>query len=964
MQRISPLVIPQQTLGLSLIGIGNTAPATTLSVLGNVNIGFTGYTSEPLGLSVRGNVGIGVTTPNSNLVVLGNATIGATSLGATSPTNGLLVQGNVGIGSTGLGSSGNGSFNFDVWGTGRFSSTLTVDGNLGIGGTASVNKQPLVLNGYNCSGLSNGGNVICADDAGGGGVSPDTLDFTDFSDTMTLDASTSIAFGAGALGLTFTNDGSANMLINLTSTGVFLIQDNGTEAFQVTDSGEVRIGMGNSSAFPLFADRTAVPSLNTNGQFALGSLSGTTTNGRIWVRSNGRTYRFNSAGNAADFSEYIAQSEPSEPGDVMVIDVDNPEKVRKSRAAYEPNILGVISTTGTGYNNDDCPADATEEDRLLGNCDRANSPNWANVGMLGQIDVKVSTENGPIKVGDRLTTSNTPGVAMKATKPGQIVGRALAAYEESDPTKIGKIKILVSPSYFDPAEAIDGEEDIASLTIEAQNTTPYTAQVPFAKDGQAESASNFGKYSIQGLTSGVVKGVEGIIANLKTGAILSEEVVSDSLIANQAALSNLDVSYATIDEAVIKTLKVGDTGKIEIQLADNGQLEVTGINGSQIVSIVNNGDAYFAGTLTAKAIKADSIEGLKVITDELVAANLTVKLDSLAAQIASSSNQTIDLNTLIVQASQSAELVQKVTIEDENIKILGNLTIDQSAMVSLDLEVLGKLTVGELHVKEATIFDGIVQVLESLTVRTLIVTDWTHFLAEVLFKGDVEFEGRPIFNKDTAGFALINKDASEVEVIFETEYAQTPLVNISITLDEMVSDQDRALLSPEDLLAKEASQAALEEKILAGDIRYIVTRRTTRGFVIKLNVPAPEDLKFTWSALAVKDAKTSISQSNNSPDVLATEVSPSATPTLTPTPSSTPIPTPSPSPPPPKTITINDNELGYLRVRSGPGTSFEEIGQVNIGETFEVFEEYEDWYQIEYLPSQYGWVSASYVSVL
>lgn len=119
------------------------------------------------------------------------------------------------------------------------------------------------------------------------------------------------------------------------------------------------------------------------------------------------------------------------------------------------------------------------------------------------------------------------------------------------------------------------------------------------------------------------------------------------------------------------------------------------------------------------------------------------------------------------------------------------------------------------------------------------------FIGNVIFRGDVTFLGRPTFNKDTAGFAEIKKDADFVEVAFEKDYTTIPLINATITLDN---------------LNDEASQSALEKQVLEGDLHYIITRRTTKGFLIKLNKEAPVDLKFTWSALAVKNAKTFQSQ--------------------------------------------------------------------------------------------------------
>jgi hypothetical protein len=86
----------------------------------------------------------------------------------------------------------------------------------------------------------------CAVDSSSGGVSADSLDFAEFSDTMTLDASTSIAFGASTFGLTFTNNGSADEIHNLSSTGDFVVQDNGVNAFTVNDSGATSLGTAGS----------------------------------------------------------------------------------------------------------------------------------------------------------------------------------------------------------------------------------------------------------------------------------------------------------------------------------------------------------------------------------------------------------------------------------------------------------------------------------------------------------------------------------------------------------------------------------------------------------------------------------------------------------------------------------------------------------------------------------------------
>jgi hypothetical protein len=61
-------------------------------------------------------------------------------------------------------------------------------------------------------------------------------------------------------------------------------------------------------------------------------------------------------------------------------------------------------------------------------------------------------------------------------------------------------------------------------------------------------------------------------------------------------------------------------------------------------------------------------------------------------------------------------------------------------------------------------------------------------------------------------------------------------------------------------------------------------------------------------------------------------------------------------------ITINDTPVGFLRVRSTPSTSGQEVGRVEPGEEFEYSEEENGWYKIKLTDGKEGWVSGTYVS--
>src|SRR5439155_11302788 len=83
--------------------------------------------------------------------------------------------------------------------------------------------------------------------------------------------------------------------------------------------------------------------------------------------------------------------------------------------------------------------------------------------------------------------------------------------------------------------------------------------------------------------------------------------------------------------------------------------------------------------------------------------------------------------------------------------------------------------------------------------------------------------------------------------------------------------------------------------VFENDIRFLVARKTTKGFIIQLNKPAPQDLTFDWIALAVKNAKNFESIANPNAQY---QQSPTTNPAPPPAPSPEPPPSPSPDPAP------------------------------------------------------------------
>ncbi len=132
----------------------------------------------------------------------------------------------------------------------------------------------------------------------------------------------------------------------------------------------------------------------------------------------------------ADCAEEFPVAEgTSEPGTVMVIESEG--RLRECREAYDSRVAGVISGAGD-----------TRPGIILGR--HFPDANRVPLAMIGKVYCKVDASEVPIGIGDLLTTSATPGHAMKACDRarafGSIIGKALAPL----PAGRGMVPILVA----------------------------------------------------------------------------------------------------------------------------------------------------------------------------------------------------------------------------------------------------------------------------------------------------------------------------------------------------------------------------------------------------------------------------------------------------------------------------------------------------------------------------------------
>jgi hypothetical protein len=179
--------------------------------------------------------------------------------------------------------------------------------------------------------------------------------------------------------------------------GVAGVADVGIGVFGSTDSGEAAIkGEHKAAGFAGFFDGKVgvTHDLNVNGNInTLGDI------------------KLIGADLAEEFG--VCGEIEAEPGCVMVLAGD--DQVQVSREAYDRRVAGVVSGAGS-----------YRPGLIL---DRRANSTRRPLALTGKVWCRVDADWGRVEIGDLLTTSPTPGHAMRADDParafGAVIGKAL-----------------------------------------------------------------------------------------------------------------------------------------------------------------------------------------------------------------------------------------------------------------------------------------------------------------------------------------------------------------------------------------------------------------------------------------------------------------------------------------------------------------------------------------------------------
>ena len=191
---------------------------------------------------------------------------------------------------------------------------------------------------------------------------------------------------------------------------------------------------GSDMGLKLGVNEQTVLTMTTAGNVGVGTSNPgeeLTVRGNLLIESKSTGAPVLELGEGLDYAEGFDVSAKDEinTGSVLIIDADNPGKLALSNKSYDTKVAGIVAG-GKG----------------LGSGVRLGAGQFDyDVALAGRVYCKVDATEEAIQAGDLLTTSTTPGYAMKAADymraQGAILGKAMESLEKGQK---GQILVLVT----------------------------------------------------------------------------------------------------------------------------------------------------------------------------------------------------------------------------------------------------------------------------------------------------------------------------------------------------------------------------------------------------------------------------------------------------------------------------------------------------------------------------------------
>jgi len=586
------------------------------------------------------------------------------------------------------------------------------------------------------------------------------------------------------------------------------------------------------------------------------------------------------SGAGVDYAEvYYSKDNTIRPGEVVSIDNTLHAGVKRSNGAYAKDLLGIVSTR---------PGQVLSEDGGEGTS--------VILALAGRVPVKVNGENGAIHVGDRLTSSSTPGVAMKAVKAGPSIGVAMTAFDGNGQ---GEVLTFVNSAWY--------SGDIASLLPGGLNADGTEAPPDFSDNHSSQ-----------------------ILAKLKTSqAPVAGQAISDIFADRVVAGMEIVTPKLTADKVRTNTVESITGSGVDVKLGDNETLRIKNGYNNQVVSFDASGNAQFKGDVSADKVRSNQIVASEVgqryytndasIENGDVVAIDTADLSKIKKSDVPHSHQLVGVATtspslLLDRQGDGASAIVAVAgrvsvkVSAQNGPIQPGDALTSSSIPGVAMKasggdsIIGKAVMGysgtdvtKILVAVNNGYSGdntLATTLTSLqdqinTLQTKVTDLATKQPQQYSTSGAVDANGQPVdFNNLAVGKITVNLDLI-VKGAFVVEgpatFKEAARFQSDANFEQNVTVQGDTNLQGHTSFGNDTAGFATvklgQQSIIVtftkpfaappvitlslGDGKfatYSYRKVTANSFEIILKDPATEDLTFSWTALSVNNPKTVINQ--------------------------------------------------------------------------------------------------------